>query len=257
VSETARCQAMTANSLVATDTSVSLSRYLRQVADGAPVPGSGLGRLIGSLIPRSYRGVARRIATSLAAPLGVVTAKKLARRAPLQLHLGCGEWPKPGWVNVDLVGLPVDLAWNLNTSLPFSDGTVDAIFHEHVLEHLELERGLALLEESYRLLKPGGVLRIGVPDASRYVGSYCDPNHSFLERVRPGRPTALLALQEEFYGHGHRTMYDFATLALVCHAAGFPEVEQHEIGDSRLMPAPDSEHRRLDTLYVEMTRPLS
>lgn len=232
----------------------ALSEYIRVLTAGLPVPGSGFRRFIGSLIPRSYRWIVRRVATNLLAPVARGAARKLEGAGPLQLHLGCGESPKQGWVNIDLVGLPVDLAWNLDQPLPFSDGSVDAIFHEHVLEHLVLDRGYTLLRESYRVLKPGGVLRIGVPDAGRYVRSYCDRKDGFLERVRPDRPTALLALQEEFYSHGHRTMYDFETLALVCRAAGFTRIDERGIDETRLLPSPDSPHRKWDTLYVEAVR---
>ncbi|MGV3723054.1 MAG: class I SAM-dependent methyltransferase [Actinomycetota bacterium] len=231
-----------------------LERYIADKYNGLPVPGTGIRRAIGALLPRSWRPAVRRIGTNCAAPHARLVAARLAGSGPVKLHLGCGESPKPGWVNVDLVGLPTDLAWNLDRSLPFADCTVDAIFHEHVLEHLELDRGLAMVRECFRVLKPGGLLRIGVPDARKYIESYCESSHSFLRSVRPGRPTPLLALQEEFYSHGHRTMYDFETIELVGRAAGFHRVTQRNAGDSTLSPCPDSAHRDADTLYVEMER---
>jgi predicted SAM-dependent methyltransferase len=148
----------------------------------------------------------------------------------------------------------VDLVWNLNRPLPFRANTADAIFHEHVLEHLTLEHGLSFLKQCHRVLKTGGVLRVGVPDAGAYVSSYCQNPSEFLAAMRPGRPTPLLALQEEFYWHGHRTMYDFETIALVLTAAGFTEPERRTFGESRLKPAPDSVGREGDTLYVEVVR---
>jgi len=172
----------------------------------------------------------------------------------LRVHLGSGDRPKAGWVNVDLLGHRVDLAWNLNRPLPFDDESVVAIFQEHLLEHLTLERGLALIQDCYRMLKTGGVLRIGVPNADSYVRSYCDGSGEFLETVRPGRPTPMLALQEEFYWHGHQTMYDFDTVSLVCEAAGFASIEPRGFGNTRLSPIPDSDFRSLDTLYVEMVK---
>jgi predicted SAM-dependent methyltransferase len=168
--------------------------------------------------------------------------------------MGSGRSPKLGWVNLDLFGDPVDLAWDLCRPLPLQESSVDAIFQEHVLEHFTLEKGLALTGECYRVLKPGGVLRIGVPDAKAYARAYLRDGGGPIASVRPGRPTRLLALQEVFYRHGHRTMYDFDTLALVCNAAGFETVEHRRFGDSRLAPCPDSEHRRRETLYVEAVK---
>jgi hypothetical protein len=98
------------------------------------------------------------------------------------------------------------------------------------------------------------VLRVGVPDAGEYLRSYAGDGQ-FVNSVRPGRPTTLLAVQELFYLHGHRTMFDFDTLAFLCRAAGFPVVERRRFGEGRLVPNPDGEHRRRETLYVECVKP--
>lgn len=73
----------------------------------------------------------------------------------MQLNVGCGWLPLPGWINVDLVGLPIDLAWDLSRTLPFDEGSVDAVFHEHVIEHLPASAGYKLLKECHRVLRPG------------------------------------------------------------------------------------------------------
>ena len=173
---------------------------------------------------------------------------------PLRLHLGSGNEHKEGWVNVDLAGYPVEIAWNLARPLPLPAASVEAIFHEHLLEHLTLEQGLAFCGECRRVLRPGGILRIGVPDAGAAARSYVDDPEGFLARARPGRPTPMLALQELFYYPGHHTMYDYETLALLLRAAGFDEPRQREFGATALERAPDSEHRRDETLYVEAVR---
>src|SRR5262249_10215856 len=144
----------------------------------------------------------------------------------------------------DLVGHEADLAWNLRRPLPFPDGSVDAIFHEHVLEHFPADHGLLLLEECHRLLRPGGVLRVGVPDAGVYARSYVDGGSGVIEELRPGRPTPMLAFEEIFYHHGHKAMYDAETLALFLSAAGFGDVSARGFGESAISPPPDSEHRR-------------
>jgi SAM-dependent methyltransferase len=173
---------------------------------------------------------------------------------PLRLHLGSGNEHKDGWVNVDLAGYPVEVAWNLAWPLPVADGSVAAIFHEHLLEHLTIPQALVLCRECHRVLQPSGVLRVGVPDAGAAVLSYAGDREGFLERVRPGRPTAMLALQELFYYPGHHTMYDFETLALLLRACGFAEPERRSFGETELEPPPDSPHRRDETLYVEAQR---
>jgi predicted SAM-dependent methyltransferase len=222
-----------------------------------PVPGSGFARLVGRLIPQSIRPAARRVATDILAPYESYRARKFRPLRPLRLNLGCGTLALPGWVNVDLVGLPVDIAWNLSRPLPFPDESVDAIFHEHVLEHLSASSGYALLRECYRVLRPGAVMRAVLPDASLYIHSYCEPSHEFLNSWRGingrGLPP-LLGLQEEFYNFGHKTIYDFETLAFFCKAAGFSVTEAASFGNSRLEPSPDSEWRKTDSFYADVVK---
>jgi len=130
---------------------------------------------------------------------------------PLRLHLGCGSAYKEGWVNIDLAGTRVDLPWDLRRPLPFASGSIDAIFHEHLLEHLTYAQGLELHQRCRLLLRPGGVLRIGVPDAGAALRSYAAPEP-------PGSwqserwPTPLARIASLTYDHGHRAIYDAETL---------------------------------------------
>lgn len=194
--------------------------------------------------------------TSAMVPLARRRARRLAReRRPVRLHLGCGGNYLDGWVNLDLFHPRGrrDLVWDLRRGLPFPDGAVSCIASEHLFEHLALDAGVRLLRECHRVLSPGGVLRIGVPDLERYVAAYAgaDP---VIEAVRPGRPSAGLALAEVFYFYGHRAAYDFATLASLLHAAGFGTVERSASGAGRILPSPDSPRREAETLYVEAVK---
>jgi len=249
---------MTGNSSAGTmppsEARLALLRYAAGVGATAGPADSVARRAARLVLPRPLRAPARRFLTDAVEIRERRKVATLASRYPLQFHLGSGGTPKSGWVNVDLVGDPVDLAWNCERRLPFSDATVDALFHEHLLEHLPLKGGLDLSIECYRLLKPGGILRVGVPDVARLLRSWLDQSDEFVQSVRPGRPTPFLAVQEVFYCCGHRTLYDFETLALLCRAAGFEVIEQRDFGDSRLSPCPDSEHRRSETLYVEAVK---
>jgi SAM-dependent methyltransferase len=236
----------------------ALDDYLAARADErlrtfAPQPGEPTAkRLAKRLFPAPLRMGPRLIATRAVRPRERRRLVELPR--PLRLHLGSGNEHKDGWVNVDLAGYPVEAAWNLARPLPLPDGSAEAIFHEHLLEHLTLEEGLAFCRECHRLLRPGGVLRIGVPDAGAAARSYAEDPAAFLELARPGRPTAMLALQELFYYPGHHTMYDAETLGLVLRAAGFEEPRQCRFGESSFEPAPDSPHREAETLYMEARR---
>src|SRR3954447_2688497 len=152
---------------------------------------SRLRRLAKHAVPESRRGTARVVVTDALAVRERRKVPALLQRDPLLLHLGSGTQYKDGWVNVDLAGDPVDLAWNLARPLPLPPGCAHGVFAEHVLEHLPFEAGLGLLRQARRVLGRGGfggaVARAG--------GGLLAPSRGggrvFVEEPRPGRPTRM------------------------------------------------------------------
>ena len=233
----------------------SLRRYLDSLgAPPAPASGGLPHRVARSLLSPRRRSAVALVLTETKRPRERRRAEAAARGGNLRLHLGSAWQPKEGWLNVDLAGHPVDLAWNLAHGLPFPDDSTEAIFHEHLLEHLPLEAAARLMEESHRVLSPGGVMRVAVPDAGRYLVSYANGGRGLIDEYRPGRPTPLLAEQEIFFLHGHRSAWDSETLELFVRAASFEQCEQRGFGDSRIEPCPDSPHREQESIYVETVK---
>ena len=82
---------------------------------------------------------------------------------PVKLHVGCGFDPLPGWINIDRYGTEgVNLAVDVeHEPLPFADGSVNAVFASHVLEHLaHIE---VFMNEAHRVLRDGGLFEAYVP----------------------------------------------------------------------------------------------
>lgn len=194
------------------------------------------------------------MATAALRPWERRKARKYAKNSPLKLNLGCGTLALPGWVNIDLFGLPVDVHWDICHALPFDDNSVDVVFHEHVQEHVDPYSGYLLNKECYRVLKVGGICRIVMPDANKYIRSYMDPEHAFIRQWRGMPFTPMMSLVEEFHGFNHRALYDYDTLALYLRAAGFSHVECSSFGKSRIEPCPDSQWRTGDSFYVEAVK---
>ena len=89
------------------------------------------------------------------------------------LNLACGQTFDSGWINLDQHASADDvIAHDLRTLLPFSDNFADAIYCSHFLEHLDFEMADKFLSECLRCLKPGGILRIVVPDFERMAKDY-------------------------------------------------------------------------------------
>ena len=103
------------------------------------------------------------------------------------LNLGCGSAFHPDWINIDFHnhGGSV-LAYDLRLGIPLPDATVDVVYHSHVLEHFTREGGVTFLTECFRVLRPGGLLRIAVPDLENIVRAYI----TTLEEVKADAPGA-------------------------------------------------------------------
>ncbi len=89
------------------------------------------------------------------------------------LNLGCGQQIHPDWLNVDLeAGDPRVFAHDLRRPLPFPGASFSAVYHSHVLEHLPRREAPRFLAECWRVLEPGGILRVVVPDLEGIVRLY-------------------------------------------------------------------------------------
>jgi SAM-dependent methyltransferase len=101
------------------------------------------------------------------------------------LNLGCGRRFHPAWRNVDFVASsPSVQAHNLRDGIPYPDASFEVVYHSHLLEHFPRELAPEFLEECYRVLKPGGILRVVVPDLENIVRNYLET----LERAKLGLP---------------------------------------------------------------------
>jgi len=91
------------------------------------------------------------------------------------LNLGCGNrYHKGGeWINIDFVSRHEDvIAHDLLKGIPFPDNYFDAVYHSHVLEHFSRTDAASFLRECHRVLKPGGIIRIAVPDLEAIIDHY-------------------------------------------------------------------------------------
>jgi SAM-dependent methyltransferase len=119
------------------------------------------------------------------------------------LNIGCGRHFHPAWRNLDVVSRdPQVEACDLRRGLPAPDNHYDMVYHSHVLEHLPPEQGAELIAECRRVLKPGGILRIVVPDLETTARLYLQSLEAAWEATPvtrgavPGTSHADLALAQ-------------------------------------------------------------
>jgi predicted SAM-dependent methyltransferase len=153
------------------------------------------------------------------------------------LHLGCGTKYLPGFVNIDgNLFNRIDLWLDVRNGLPFSSGSVDSIYSTHMFEHFFADELNALLRECVRVLKPGGGIRLIVPNLESAIVAYGRKESGWFDDAFPRHYDSLGGRFSNFvFCDGqHRTAFDFSYLDEVLRAAGFRDVDKSAEGKSRL-----------------------
>jgi SAM-dependent methyltransferase len=180
---------------------------------------------------------AKVLARKIYGPLAVRSQIRafLAGPGPHRLNLGCGHNVLPGWLNVDLEGGRHGTTYmDALRPYPLPDNMLDAILCEHLIEHLPKEGGRFLLGEAFRVLKPGGAIRVVTPDlesmARMCVNGPNEAEQRYLDFVAKlhGQDsiTPADALNIMFYEYGHRHIYSVARLREAMVAAGFVDIAE-------------------------------
>jgi predicted SAM-dependent methyltransferase len=137
-------------------------------------------------VPRSSVDTKQRMARQLSEGYANANVAGSDRTLPL-LNIGCGNQFHSSWINIDLVPAdPSVMACNITNGLPFEDNTFAAVYHSHVLEHLSHTESDRLIAECYRVLRPGGILRVVVPDLEQIAACYL----ASIQAVDQGAPFA-------------------------------------------------------------------
>lgn len=201
----------------------------------------------------------------------------------VKINLGCGLAIAPGWINIDgsfnalisdlpralhrvayrlsganryyteqeycrLLSENVFVHHDLAYGIPFADASVDYAFTSHFVEHLSHSDAQNLLRECHRVLKPGGVLRVSVPDLEYAMALYG-------AGAKEQMLTAYFFVDDDGSGYArHKYMYDFDLMKNELLLAGFAQVtrcayQQGAVPDLHIL-----DNRPEESLYVEAIR---
>ncbi len=180
-------------------------------------------------------------------------------RPPYCLHMACGPIHLDGWINLDADAShsTVDAVWDLREALPLPSASVRFIFHEHFFEHLTVPEGLALLKESHRLLMPGGVLRVSMPDLAECVRQYYENDWRQPWMKKYGYEfiqTRAEMINIAFRHWDHKWLYDREELHRRLREAGFESLRDCKLKESDVPELCGLECRDETRLIVEAIR---
>lgn len=218
----------------------------------------------------------------------------------IKLNLGCGSVRPDGWINSDsslnahlqrvpLIGKKLAktinnvvylsnnvIYINLNKKWKYKDNSVDIVYASHLFEHLTLRSADLFLAESFRCLKPGGIIRIVIPDLCKicrqYLRDYDDPSivdpTKFImwaiNMHREGQYGTNInifkkaILEWQGYPHQHKFMYDDKSLSLKIKSAGFEHIYSLTYGESKFISEVKDVEGTVESylsVYIEAKKP--
>ena len=207
----------------------------------------------------------------------------------MRLNLGSGPEAVPGWINIDrspnvlLDRLPLAktallrlgvlaeshrAGWDRDIvranimDLPYENGAADAVYSSHTLEHLYLDDAQRVINEAARVLRPGGVLRLALPDGELWArellaGGDADAGRAFNTRLLahpPARPRLVTRLRDMAGGHIHRWQPTAALVTDMVRAAGLVSVTTCAFREGSL-PDLENVETREESFFLEAVKP--
>jgi SAM-dependent methyltransferase len=195
----------------------------------------------------------RRAACSIVAP-GVKALAADVKR----LNWGCGPAPPAGWINSDrLSGRGIDISCDIRDGLPLPDDAMDYAVAIHGLQDLAYVDVVPSLQELRRVLRPGGTLRLGLPDLERAIGAYLrgDRDYFYIPDADAVALGGKLAVQITWYG-SVRTPFTWDFAREVCLRAGFRRIDRCGFRQtaSRHDAIVELDNRERESLFIEATK---
>ncbi len=200
-----------------------------------------------------------------------------------KFHLGCGtifikDYLNIGWwthlgestLYAAPNGVEGTYLYNhdLVKGIPAADNSLEVVYHSHLLEHLSNAEGIEFVAACYRVLQPGCIMRVLVPDLELWSKNYVYGNQFFFDEYRrfglnddkEQYPTNGAIFMGMLHNHGHKMGYDFETLKSVLQRVGFHRIRRTMVQESDLpdiaVVEPYFALKALESLCVECYKPV-
>lgn len=198
----------------------------------------------------------------------------------VRLNLGCGLAVTNGWINVDgspnallaslpksfhkfcyrltganryyseeeyckILGSHIFVHHDLSKSIPFEDGVAHYVFSSHFFEHLYYKEAIEFLRECYRVMMPGAVIRIAIPDLEYALSLYSED-----KKEQMLKDYFFIEDESNKYSR-HKYMYDYSMLESLMREVGFKEIVRLGYREGNMPDIDVLDNRPAETLFVE------
>jgi len=189
-------------------------------------------------------------------------AFKLSKKKFDKINLCSGPVLLPDYLNIDK-GVGVDLVWDLSKSFPpIKPNSIDILVCISSINYFTRARGKEIIEQVYRILKPGGIARFGTQDLRLIVEKYINQDEAFFFQKRPDGndrfkgKTMCDKINSWFYGYKTaggtgKYFYDYETLELLFKESGFGMVERKNFRESRIKDIEKIDNREDQMFFLE------
>ena len=176
-----------------------------------------------------------------------------------RLHWGCGSKATAGWINADILkGRGIDISCDIHDGLPLENNSVDYAVGIHALSEIAYSNIVPVLKELHRVLKPGGVLRLALPDMEKALAAYQSGNREYflIPDKEVASPGGKLIVHLLWYG-GNRTLFTADFMEEMMLKAGFQSAQRCAFQQtncrfgSRIVELDDRPH---ESLFVEAVK---
>lgn len=187
------------------------------------------------------------------------------------LHIGCGRFYLPDWLNTDLLKISnnpkIDFPLDISNQLSLPDNFFDVIYGSEVIEHIELAEARSFFRDSHRILKPGGIMRLTTPNITEicriFLGLRNDINvedfktvwleEKYTDYKYPGEFSKEIWINSMFQAWGHKHLWTFESLLDELGKAGFVEIE---VRNPQQTKSNKPQLNNLETRYSNSSAPI-